>query len=157
MLLLIWCYLPIILIAWNFFLIKKKRTSILYEFERGWFCHSCKEEFDLEIDKKVSSIFGEKRPSLCLSCSRTRKFFNLKYSFLKFRWIVQDYIIFNFKKITYFFVIPVFVLIALHTILLLFGVKTLLPWFYGGINLLFWGLFTWRNYYTTTKKPSDII
>ncbi len=150
---LILCLIPIPIMIWNFFLLKK-RESISFEMRKGWICHCCKKSNDMTDVQKLNKILSENNYHICTSCSRDRKLKILRYPILK--WIYKFWDEFTMSSsISHYskiYIGLIFFLIAIDMIFLFNGLKIRLSVFYGLLNFIYWILNTSKTYYTSINK-----
>lgn len=152
----IFCFLPILFMIFQFYLLKK-RKSVTWEIKKGHICYNCKE--DLNISEKEiwdRMMKSEDFSKLCISCSRDQKISTLKNPLLRWKFKIQKRMINDkFDKLYWFLTPAVFLVIVVDLVLLYYKIRLNLWIVYGSINLIWWILMIWRNLYTTQKKPSE--
>lgn len=151
---LILCLIPIPIMFWNFFLLKK-RESISFEMRKGWICHCCKQSNDMTDVQKINKILiSENNYHICTSCSRDRKLKMLRYPILKWVYNFWDLFIMTPSSSPYtkIYLGLIFFLIAIDMIFLFNGIKIGLSFFYGLLNFIYWILNTSKTYYTSISK-----
>jgi hypothetical protein len=153
----IWCFLPVLLMIWHS-IILKKRESISWEIKRGIICWECKERFDIpqqEIWKKIGS--EKEHTKICDSCNRDIKIKSLKNKFFSYRKSFREYLISEkSNKLNYIFISTILFLITLDVVLKFQSIDINgIQWLYGGINIFYWSIILYKSYIITIKKPSE--
>jgi len=153
---LIYCFIPIFLLLYQLW-VMKKRTSITWNIKKGEICYHCKESLNLSDDLLFKRLLDPTDYSqLCISCNRDKKIQQIKRPYLKWKFKFLNFIISkDFNKFNLIFVISIFSIIILDVILISIGTKIRLWPVYGTINLIFYLISIYRTFYTTTKKPSE--
>ncbi len=152
----IFCFLPILFMIFQFYLLKS-RNSVTWEIKKGHICYNCKENSNIsEKDKWDRMMKSEDFSKLCISCSRDQKISTLKNPLLRWKFKIQKRMIGDkFDKLYWFFTPAVFLVIVVDLILMFYKIRLNLWIVYGSINLIWWILMIWRSLYTTQKKPSE--
>ncbi len=158
MITIIWCFLPFLFIFWNMKLLKK-RKSVSFEIKKGQICFNCKTDLGLSDSDKFKRIMDANDfYRLCVCCNRDRKINSLSSRLLKYKYILQKFLASKKSdKLIWWFLVPVFFFILLDILFKIIGFGVYgIPWIYGSINIIYWCLITYKNYYTSIKKPSDV-
>ena len=152
----IFCFLPILFMIFQFYLLKS-RDSVTWEIKKGKICYNCKEDLDIsEKDIWDRMMKSEDFSKLCISCIRDQKISTLKNPLLRWKFKIQKRMIGDkFDRLYWFFTPVVFIVIVVDLVLLYYKIRLNLWIVYGSINLIWWILMIWRSLYTTQKKPSE--
>jgi len=152
----IFCFLPILFVFFQFYLLKKQK-SVSFDIKKGHICYNCKQDLNIsEKDLWDRMLRSDDFSKLCISCSRDRKIFLLKNPILIFKYKFQKFMISNgSEKLHWVFLLIVASVIILDFILKLFGIISCLWLLYGSLNIIWWSIITYKTYYTTIKKPSE--
>jgi hypothetical protein len=152
----IYCFLPIIFIPFNMYLMKS-RESVSWDVRKGKKCYNCKDNLDLSNEDLLKRLLDDKNHKrLCISCSRDMKLSLIKNPISSLKFKFHKYIFSKESdKMVYYFTVFVFFFILLDIILMIFGIKSKIYLIYGTINIFFWIVNTYKTIYTTTKKTSE--
>jgi hypothetical protein len=152
----IFCFLPILFMIFQFYLLKS-RNSVTWEIKKGQICHNCKVDLNIsEKDKFGRMMKSEDFSKLCITCNRDQKISGLKNPLLRWRFKIQKRMISDkFDKLYWFFTPVVFLVIITDLILMFYKIRLNLWIVYGSINFIWWILMIWKSLYTTQKKPSE--
>ena len=152
----IYCFLPIIFIPFNMYLMKS-RESVSWDVRKGKKCYNCKDNLDLSNEDLLKRLLDDKNHKrLCISCSRDMKLSLIKNPISSLKFKFHKYIFSKESdKMVYYFTVFVFFFILLDIILMIFGIKAKIYLIYGTINIFFWIVNTYKTIYTTTKKTSE--
>jgi hypothetical protein len=152
----IFCFLPILFMGFQLFLLKK-RTSLGWEIKKGQVCYNCKEDLNLPDGDLWNRLMKSGDYSkICISCSRDRKISLLRNPLIKWKFKIQKMLITDkLDKMNWIFLTTVFFFIISDVVLKFMGVNLPLWIVYGSLNFIWWVLLTWKTLYTTIKKPSE--
>lgn len=152
----VYCFLPIIFIPFNMYLMKS-RESVSWDVRKGKKCYNCKDNLDLSNEDLLKRLLDDKNHKrLCISCSRDMKLSLIKNPISSLKFKFHKYIFSKESdKMVYYFTVFVFFFILLDIILMIFGIKAKIYLIYGTINIFFWIVNTYKTIYTTTKKTSE--
>lgn len=152
----IFCFLPIIFMIFQFYLLKN-RNSVTWEIKKGKICYNCKEDLNISKEDEWDRFLRtEDFSKLCTTCNRDRKISSLKNPLLRCKFKIEKIMISNkFDKISWGLTIISFLSIVFDLILMFYKIKLNLWIVYGSINLIWWILMVWRGLYTTQKKPLE--
>lgn len=137
-----------------------KRKSLSWEIKKGKICYNCKEDLNLSNEELMKILMLDTDNSkLCLCCSRDLKINSIKNPLIASKYKFKKYLISkNSDKLVWYFGGSVFFFIVIDfSMMIFFDVKLHLFWIYSSINIIFWIINIYKTYYTTIKKPSDLI
>lgn len=152
----IYCFLPIIFIFYQFSILKN-RKSLNWEIKKSKICYNCKEDLNLSEEDTFDRLMkSEDYSKLCIPCSRDKKISLLKYPFLIIKYKFQKYLISQkFDKLNKYFLISVLFFIILDIVFMFNGIKSNLYLVYSSINIIYWIISIYGSIYTSIKKPSE--
>ena len=155
----LFCFFPFLFMFWNMRLLKK-RTSLTYEIKKGQVCFNCKTDLGLDNNDKVKRIMDQHDYfRLCTSCNRDRKINSLNSKFFLYKYNFQKYLASKKSdKLVWYFTIPVLLFIFLDILFKVTHIETngIFTWVYATLNIIYWSIVTYKQYYTSIKKPSKI-